>query len=355
MWYNIIMNFFKNLWKNNLRDFCAPTENNGGLPVILGNFFMVILITIFLVTRFGLGLGFSALIRLDYFTGLSRQRIVERVNQSRQDAKLNLLAYNETLSNAASEKLEDMYANNYFSHVSPQNIDPWHWFDAAGYDYAFAGENLAMDFSDSDSLMDAWLSSLPHRENILNPRFEDIGIAIGSGTLNGKETILVAQLFGAKNKKIASAPPNRSPIVNEPINKNKQNEDIAVQKAIPAQALFPAEPQSTPQKETPGPWKNSLNAKNAPRFLPLNVDYSAIAARAFTVLNLLRLFTGYAQNSINYAVALIAVIAIIGMLLFSVKQKTTPFALTRIGLLILIVALYFVFPITHQSASLIIR
>ncbi|MCG2685812.1 CAP domain-containing protein, partial [Candidatus Parcubacteria bacterium] len=74
----------------------------------------------------------------------------------------------------------------------------WYFIVGVGYDYLYAGENLAKDFSHSSGVVDAWMNSPTHRENLVNPRYEDIGLAVVNGTLNGVETTLVVQMFGRK-------------------------------------------------------------------------------------------------------------------------------------------------------------
>ena len=70
---------------------------------------------------------------------------------------------------------------------------------AAGYNYVYAGENLAKDFGNTSRLMDAWMASPTHRENIVSSKYSEIGLAVVPGTLQGQETVLVVQFFGAPN------------------------------------------------------------------------------------------------------------------------------------------------------------
>ncbi|MBI3638379.1 CAP domain-containing protein, partial [Candidatus Wolfebacteria bacterium] len=61
----------------------------------------------------------------------------------------------------------------------------------------YAGENLAVNFFDSEDAVNAWMKSITHRENILNTNFKEIGIGVAKGNYNGKESIFVVQLFGS--------------------------------------------------------------------------------------------------------------------------------------------------------------
>jgi len=89
-----------------------------------------------------------------------------------------------------------MASNEYFSHFSPDGVSPWHWFDEAGYVYAHAGENLAIHFTDSSEVVDAWMDSPTHRENIVNGIYTEIGVGTAKGKFDGYDTVYVVQLFG---------------------------------------------------------------------------------------------------------------------------------------------------------------
>lgn len=115
------------------------------------------------------------------------------------------LKTNPVLVAAAQAKANDMAAKGYFAHVSPEGLDPWHWFKEAGYSFDYAGENLAIDFSDSADVERAWMNSMAHRENILNSRFSEIGIATAEGLYQGHATIFVVQEFGAPSSRTQAA------------------------------------------------------------------------------------------------------------------------------------------------------
>lgn len=122
--------------------------------------------------------------------------IVDLTNTQRNDLALPTLQRNSVLDAAAKLKADNMAAGHYFSHDSPTGVTPWHWFDAAGYTYAFAGENLAVYFTDSDAVVDAWMKSPTHRANIVGKNYTEIGVGTAKGTYNGYDTVFVVQLFG---------------------------------------------------------------------------------------------------------------------------------------------------------------
>ncbi len=122
--------------------------------------------------------------------------LVDLTNGDRTQNSLRTLTMNPVLVAAAQAKADDMAAKSYFAHVSPEGIDPWHWFKQAGYAFVYAGENLAVDFSDSSDVNSAWMNSPSHRQNILNPQFTEIGIATAEGMFQGRPTTFVVQAFG---------------------------------------------------------------------------------------------------------------------------------------------------------------
>ncbi len=122
--------------------------------------------------------------------------LVDLANKDRTANDLKPLTVNPTLQKAAELKVEDMATKGYFAHTSPEGITPWHWFSQAGYSFTYAGENLAMDFSESPDVETAWMNSPLHRENILNNKFTQIGIAVRTGVYEGRQTTYVVQLFG---------------------------------------------------------------------------------------------------------------------------------------------------------------
>ncbi len=122
--------------------------------------------------------------------------VVTETNAARKDEDLPPLVRNSVLDQAAQLKAEDMATHGYFSHKSPEGITPWHWFREAGYEYAYAGENLAVHFTDSSTVVDAWLKSPTHRANVMNTDYTEIGIGTAKGTYEGFDTVFVVQLFG---------------------------------------------------------------------------------------------------------------------------------------------------------------
>ncbi len=142
---------------------------------------------------------------LGFSTTITAQQVIAQTNVKRQQLGLSGLQLSPTLAAAAHLKAEDMFAHQYWAHVSPQGKEPWDFIRSAGYVYQAAGENLARDFMETDEMVDAWMNSPTHRANIVNARYQEIGIAVVNGSLQGAETTLVVQLFGRPQSEKAQA------------------------------------------------------------------------------------------------------------------------------------------------------
>jgi hypothetical protein len=130
------------------------------------------------------------------FAVVTSAELIKMTNQARIAQGLDPLTVNAELVDAATKKATDMINQGYFSHTSPKGLSPWYWFTKAGYRYSAAGENLAKGFRESEYVHQAWMNSPTHKANILNETYKDIGVAVVSGTIDGKETVVAVQLFG---------------------------------------------------------------------------------------------------------------------------------------------------------------
>ena len=129
-------------------------------------------------------------------TTLSRMGVIHRTNTERILQNLSPLKENDMLDRAAQIKANDLFARQYFAHISPSGQGVATVVTAEGYQYAIVGENLALGrFDDDTALVGAWMASLGHRENILNPRYEEIGAAVTKGIFQGLETWVAVQVF----------------------------------------------------------------------------------------------------------------------------------------------------------------
>lgn len=122
--------------------------------------------------------------------------LVELTNADRTSQGLGTLTVSPILTQVAEAKADDMAEKGYFAHTSPEGLTPWHWFKEKGYAFTYAGENLAVDFSESSAVQRAWMNSPTHRANIVGTQFTEIGIAVRDGVYQGRPTTFVVQVFG---------------------------------------------------------------------------------------------------------------------------------------------------------------
>lgn len=131
-------------------------------------------------------------------SGIVPSDVITLANSARIKSGLNPLHENTKLAQAAQAKADDMIKNDYFSHTSPKGVEPWYWIKQAGYQYKAAGENLAINYTDATNQHNAWMKSETHRANIMNTRYQDIGVAVVKGKINGKESIVTVEYFGTQ-------------------------------------------------------------------------------------------------------------------------------------------------------------
>ena len=204
MTFSRIKNFFHHLF--------IPKEDN--------NFRSKLLHLDFLSYYLLLALFFTFLFKvtplsniLGYATDITIQKLYELTNYERQKYNLPPLNYNEKLSAAAYQKALDMFNKNYWAHFGPNGETPWRFILNSGYQYEYAGENLAKNFLFSQNVVSAWINSPTHRENILRKEYTDIGLAVVNGNLNGEPTTLVVQMFGKPQENVFTL----NPIKTQPV------------------------------------------------------------------------------------------------------------------------------------------
>ncbi len=148
-----------------------------------------------------LGQKILAPVPLQIHTGetgtLTQSGVITLTNSERYKAGLASLTENTLLDTDANKKMQDIFAKQYFEHVSPSGVGPADIAKSVGYDYILIGENLALgDFKDDVALVAAWMASPGHRANILQSKYTQIGVAVGKGMYNGEEMWVAVQSFG---------------------------------------------------------------------------------------------------------------------------------------------------------------
>jgi uncharacterized protein YkwD len=174
------------------------------------------------------------------YTSINIAALFDSTNSARSSNGLGNLSLNSQLNSSAQAKAQHMIDNDYWAHVAPDGTQPWYFFQQAGYSYQKAGENLAYGFIDSSSVVDAWMNSPSHRENVLGD-YVDVGFGIADGTnyQGGQNTVVVAH-YG---KPYDAPAPTPAP--------------------TPTPTPAPAAP-TTPQAATPAPTVQTTPAQTTP-------------------------------------------------------------------------------------------
>ncbi len=127
---------------------------------------------------------------------LSRNKLIELTNLERENKNLKPLKTDQNLNNIAYQKAKDILDREYFAHISPTGEGAADLAERYGYEYLLIGENLAKGiFADNQEIIEGWMNSPPHRENILKPGYEEIGIAIRKGDYQGDKVWVGVQIF----------------------------------------------------------------------------------------------------------------------------------------------------------------
>jgi uncharacterized protein YkwD len=190
---------------------------------------------------------------LAYATSMSSSGLLSSTNGARASNDVGSLKINSKLAAAAQAKANDMAERNYWSHNTPEGDPPWTFVSAQKYSYQKLGENLAAGFSSEQSTVNGWMGSAPHRDNMLDSAFSEVGFgwtnnsnytSAGGGPMTivvafyGKPKVLAAQ---SSNNTSSSAPapaPAKSPTLSP-----------APSSSTPPAAPPPAPPE--PEEETP--------------------------------------------------------------------------------------------------------
>ncbi len=158
---------------------------------------LVIYILIFILLQVSFSIiSYSRPGVLGISSSIDQKTLIELTNRERQKMGLEPVSENAALDQAAALKAQNMFQENYWAHFAPSGKTPWDFILGAGYKFTFAGENLAKNFTSSGDVVKAWMASPTHRDNLLNSKYQDIGIAVAEGVLNGQRTTLVVQEFG---------------------------------------------------------------------------------------------------------------------------------------------------------------
>ena len=222
--FDAISSYAKNLF--------VPFEGNDYRPWFLQSKILMYVVVFLLIAKI-ITIGFFLPFPKNFFfADITKIDLLNLLNQNREEYGLAPLTQSNTLDQAAELKARDMIAHGYFSHESPSGVSPWFWFKQAGYEYKYAGENLAVGFADSSVVYNAWFNSSSHKDNLLNKNYKEVGTAIVQG-FGANGSMVVVQLFGSPL--VAATPPTQS-VVNNTLVTPAQPKPVAVQEPVNSDA-----------------------------------------------------------------------------------------------------------------------
>lgn len=281
-----------------------------GGRIIFWNFILLILVKLIIPHS-----AFQTASLLGIIPTFDSSQIIIETNRARLNNNLLELKEDSKLNIAASQKLEDMAINEYFAHTSPSGVSPWYWIKNTGYQYSIAGENLAIGFITADDTVQAWLNSPSHKANLLNTKYKDIGVAVKSVEINGREGILVVQIFGAQSNQIAATNivPTPTPVLalntslsNSVAAPQTRGESVALSQEISTDPVIESSEEPIPVK-FPGADRITKN------YNLINNIYS-IYVLVIAIISMIAFFTFYRNRdmafkmSLNFGLLILAVV-----------------------------------------------
>ena len=328
-----------------LKHYFIPHEGNDHKPHLLRPRMVAFVALIAVVIESVFLFGTTYLIpRSRLFSIVVVSTLVDGTNRARLAANIPALRENALLDAAAQAKANDMVANHYFAHVSPSGISPWFWIDEAGYSYAAAGENLAVDFLDSADVTNAWLNSPTHRENIMNANFTEIGMATAQGDFDGHPAIYVVEMFGSPSVlpalaggSAAAPAPASAPAAKPVAVKPAATEPVAVKPAAPSEPLAAMTSSVTTSVTT--------TVKGAETVMP-----KPVAPSAAPQANLIQSLVADPRRTVDYVY--LALASLFGLALFLnifIKIRIQHPQLILGGMLVILVAGLFI--VLNQHAA----
>jgi len=322
-----------------LKKYFIPHHGNEFKPHFLRHESMMVFLFVILAIEIGFLIQvFVIFDKTNFLASVLPGVLTNLTNAERAENNAPPLTENKLLALAAEMKAQDMAERGYFAHTSPDGKTPWYWLQEVGYSYSYAGENLAVNFFESDDVARAWMNSPTHRANIIKPNYTEIGIGVAKGVYEGRSTVFVAQFFGTPisitpitTPDPTSSPqtiPAPTPVVKAPAPKPQPKVDEP-----PAEAPIP-----TPE---PAPVITPPVVAVAPVVLTPNTtqilgEETIVATKSFTqkVLSSPRQYMTYAYGGI-----LLVVILAMGLVVFMRSEMTHPALVARGAALVAVILL----------------
>jgi hypothetical protein len=327
--------------KKIVKKYLIPSEENEYKPHLLRETGIAFL-AIISVAVFAIGVFQNYLFeKTSFLSAVLPPVLVDLANQNRADNQLALLTANPILEKVAQDKANDMASKGYFAHTNPSGKEFWVWFKEDGYNFLYAGENLAVNFSDSGEVSNAWMNSTLHRENILNGKFTEIGIATANGFYNGRPTVFIVQEFGRPQAVALAKPVLSKPA---PVVTTVSVKPVALTTVANTPNKILGESATAPKQTSDvlaAPKQTFASVENADT---LGTGASASDQTSSGASAFWSLFTAPKTFGAIYLVlAGLVIIAIAFMIGIEIKRQHPKYVIAGIILLIFIVALFYIY------------
>ncbi len=154
---------------------------------------------------------------------LTVKGVISETNRHRGMDNKSILTEDSILNKIAVMKLENMLKDQYFDHVSPTGVAVSNFAKDLNYEFLLLGDNLARgNYHDDTDLVNDWMNSPDHRRNILDSRYERIGVAVKRGVFLDREQWFAVQVFAMP---VSACPQPNESLLNE-INRLEGQIDI---------------------------------------------------------------------------------------------------------------------------------
>ena len=190
------------------------------------------------------------------FSSSSEQQLFQLTNQARAAAGRKALHWDARLASLARARAKDMIVRNYFAHqIPPDNHTVFDVMSNVGYCFNLAGENIGWNNYPDDQATGAiqamFMNSPDHKQNILGPAWDVVGIGAYKGP-DGKK--MWAVVFADKCGSVAPAPTHK-PVPPKPTAKPAPVKPRATPAASPSAApsSLPSPSPTVSPEDTPGP------------------------------------------------------------------------------------------------------
>lgn len=328
------------------KKYFIPHEHNNHQPHFLRHESMLFLFLLVIIVEVGfLAQVFLVFDKTKFLAAVLPGVLTELTNREREAYDAPELQVNELLTQAAELKAQDMAEKGYFAHTSPEGRTPWYWLGQVGYKYSSAGENLAVNFYDSEDVDQAWMNSPAHKANIIKKEYTEIGIGVARGVYKGENTIFVAQFFGKPLIVPVVSEPTANEVAKAETPIKKSTETKPTPKPVTPPKEIPAEiPSTTPV--TPTTPNNSLAVNNGTTVLG---EETVFATTSKTFVSSVKSFLQRAMTSPTESVGIVygglGAILIMAMLIiiFIRSEIRHPIVMARgLALMAVIVVLLYV-------------